>query len=67
MRYGTSYFLSRRAAIYYFSDYESAPVGAAVDRKIAEGLIHIGKPELKPGQTLHVIDSGLRYAIEESR
>jgi hypothetical protein len=26
MRYSTSHFLSRRAAIYYFSDYESAPV-----------------------------------------
>lgn len=65
MTVGTSYFTSRLAAIRYYRDYEDS-VQAAVDavtRKVAEGQIHIGKPTLKTGETLSVIDSGARYAI----
>lgn len=38
----------------------------AVDRKLAEGSIHIGKPPLKDGETLNVIDDGTRYEITEA-
>ncbi len=62
-RFGTSYFPSHYAAIRYFA-YENA-TRATIERKINEGLIHIGKPTLKPGQALLLIDDGLRYAIEE--
>ncbi len=63
---GTSHFVSRDKAIEYYG-YEGGTyraLGIAVDRKVAEGLIHIGKPSLKPGQRLIVIDDGARYAIE---
>lgn len=59
---GTSYFVSAAAAKRYFA-YEGA-TREDIDRKVAEGLIHIGKPTLKPGQLLSVIDNGTRYAIE---
>lgn len=64
---GTSYFVSRSAAIEYYG-YEGGTyraLGIAVDRKIAEGAIHIGKPEIKKGQKLILIDGGTRYAIED--
>lgn len=64
---GTSHFRSRTAAIDYYLDYEENYATAAkeVDRKIADGEIHIGRPDLKPGQRLTLIDSGNRYAIED--
>jgi hypothetical protein len=61
-RIGTSYFVSRQAAVTYYRDYGAT--AANVDRKIAEGGIHVGEPTLKPGETLALIDRGLRYAIE---
>jgi len=66
MRYGTSHFVSHAAAVRYYRDYEGADASRAVQRKLAAGEIHIGKPRLKPGERLHVIDSGTRYAIEEA-
>jgi hypothetical protein len=60
---GTSHFVSKAAAVRYYA-YEHA-TEADIDRKLAEGLIHIGKPELKPGQRLSTIDNGTRYAIED--
>ena len=66
MKIGTSYFVSRAMAVRYYKPYEGgnlADATRAVDRKIAAGQIHIGKPELKPGETLSVIDDGTRYAI----
>jgi hypothetical protein len=62
MTTGTSHFVSKAAALRYFA-YENATM-ASIERKIAEGSIHIGKPELKPGQRLRVIDGGTRYAVE---
>ena len=69
MRVGTSHFVSVRAANLYYLNfgYDSGDVL----RKIAEGEIHIGKPALKPGQRLEIIDSATgrrwdgRYAIVE--
>jgi hypothetical protein len=62
MRIGTSYFVSRNAAIHYYFPFDTT---AAVDRKIAAGEIHIGKPDRPLGCRLIVIDDGRRYAIEE--
>lgn len=63
MKTGTSYFTSKPAAVLYYA-YENA-TEADIDRKIAEGLIHIGKPPLKPGEILSTIDNHARYAIEK--
>lgn len=62
-RWGTSYFVSRAAAVRYYED--QGDDGAAVDQMIAAGTIHIGKPPLKPGQRLSVIAGEGRYQIEE--
>lgn len=66
--WGTSHFVSHSAAVRYYRDYEGSTAEArkAVDRKLREGEIHIGKPVLKPGQRLSMIDSGTRYAIHEN-
>jgi hypothetical protein len=61
---GTSHFVSKSAARRYYA-YEDAKA-ADIDRKISEGLIHIGKPALKQGQRLTLIDGGTRYAIVEA-
>lgn len=59
--FGTSYFVSRPAAIRYYSNYgyESADI----DRMLADGSIHIGRPPHDPRERLIVIDSATRYAI----
>jgi hypothetical protein len=61
-RQGTANFVSKAAAVRYYRDYGFD--AADVDRKIAEGEIHIGKPTLKPGDRLVVVYNGTRYAIE---
>jgi len=58
-RYGTSYFVTRAAAAEYYGSAEEA------SRKLAAGEIHIGKPELKPGERLRLDESEGRYFIEE--
>ncbi len=65
MMTGTSYFKSVTAALRYYRAYGFDE--EAVDQKIAEGEIHIGKPALKPGETLQLIDEGTRYQITEPR
>jgi hypothetical protein len=62
---GTSYFPSIDAAADYYKDYHYTSTRAAVMRKITDGEIHIGKPTLKQGQRLVLVDNGLRYGIEE--
>lgn len=59
---GTSHFVSRGAAVRYYAAYERNP-RQAVKIKLREGLIHIGRPPLKPGERLGVIDDGTRYQI----
>jgi hypothetical protein len=63
MLIGTSYFPSRKAAKQYYV-YEQATY-PDIDRKIAEGLIHIGLPPCQRGQRIVLIDNGTRYAVEE--
>lgn len=61
---GTSHFVSlTKAARYYFA---YGTTLEEVRRKVEAGEIHIGKPTLKPGETLQIIDNGTRYAIEEA-
>jgi len=60
---GTSYFLSIPAAIRYFS-YENT-TRTTINKKIAEGLIHIGQPLVRKNQKLKIIDDGTRYTIVE--
>jgi hypothetical protein len=43
---------------------KDAECRALVDQKLNEGEIHIGKPALKPGQTLSIEDN--RYHITEA-
>lgn len=64
-RTGTSYFKTIRAAEDYYRPYGYANLAQAVHEKIKDGEIHIGQPNLKPGQRLVLIDGGTRYAIEE--
>jgi len=69
MRIGTSHFVSVRAANLYYSHFGYN--NSDVLRKIVDGEIHIGKPNLKPGERLEIIDSATgrrwdgRYAIVE--
>lgn len=65
MMYGTPHFVSVAAAVAYYKPYGYKSTLAAVLRKKQDGEIHIGPPTLKPGQTLRIIDGGLRYAIQE--
>jgi hypothetical protein len=66
MATGTAHFVSIDKAAQYYRDYDHNDGYATVRRKLKEQSIHIGKPELKPGQKLHIIDNGTRYAIEEA-
>lgn len=72
MKTGTCYFPSYGAAMRYYR-YEvlgehpasrTQACRAVVDRKLNEGQIHIGKPALKPGETLSIEDN--RYHINDS-
>lgn len=73
MKTGTCYFPSYGAALRYYRPYEApfaadstresrtAAVRAAVDRKLNSCEIHIGRPAIKPGETLSIEDN--RYHI----
>jgi hypothetical protein len=62
--WGTSYFASKGAAIRYYKPYGYDK--EAVESKIRQGEIHIGRPPVKPGQTLKLIDGATRFAIVEN-
>lgn len=63
MKTGTSYFKDMSAAISYYRVYGTT--ASAAREKVRKGEIHIGKPDLKPGQKLSMTDSGRRYVIED--
>lgn len=63
MTYGTSHFVDMPSAIRYYK--AQGDDAASVRSKLDEGSIHLGKPVLKPGQRLHLLDEGTRYAIIE--
>ena len=60
MLIGTSHFVSLMDAIRYYRPYGFD--ASDVERKIADGEIHIGPPETGKGRLL-TIDCGMRYAI----
>jgi hypothetical protein len=66
MRYGTSHFKSVRAAERYYRQYGRVDVKKEVRRKIDEGLIHIGRPSINPGQSFRW-DSDGRGEISEGK
>lgn len=59
---GTCYFPTKADAIKYYAEYES-DAARAVEIKLKEGSIHIGKPALKPGQKAFIRDH--RWHIED--
>ena len=65
LRLGTPYFVSKAAAVRYYRPYGYDNTRAAVERKLAEGEIHIGMPPLREGQTCYLDPSEGRYIIEE--
>jgi hypothetical protein len=73
MKTGTCYFPSYGAAMRYYRPYcetygttqaRTAATRAMIDQKLNEREIHIGKPELKPGERLSIEDN--RYHITEA-
>lgn len=60
--YGTSHFVSINAAIRYYEPYSDNP-RSSVALKLAGGEIFIGRPLLRHGQTLAVING--RYHVTE--
>jgi hypothetical protein len=62
---GTCYFVSEQAAVSYYVPYCGTRVDAAlaVARKLRAGEIHVGKPQVLPGERLVLIDNRTRYAI----
>lgn len=64
MMIGTSYFVSVAEALRYYRPYGFGM--EAVQRKLADGEIHVGKPPFDPGsQKLVIIDDGSRYGVED--
>lgn len=70
MKTGTCHFPSYGAALRYYRPYcetngttqaRTADTRAMVDQKLNSGEIHIGKPPVKPGETLTIEDN--RYHI----
>jgi hypothetical protein len=76
MKTGTSYFPSYGAALRYYRPYCEVRPGlfpgyvrtqelrALVDAKLNAREIHIGKPDIKPGQRLSIQDN--RWHVEEA-
>jgi len=65
IRRGTCNFVSIAAAVSYYVPYYGCRIEAAlaVARKIREGEIQVGKPQVLPGERLVLIDNRTRYAI----
>jgi hypothetical protein len=60
---GTANFPSIQHAKKHYGMYEGEPL-PIVMQKIEEGLIVIGQPDLKEGETLVMLDRGTRYGIK---
>jgi hypothetical protein len=59
---GTAYFVSFKSAVRYYRGYGFAEPD--VKRKLDLGEFHIGKPEIKDGERLVLLDDGARYGIQ---
>lgn len=60
--WGTSYFVNFASAVRYYKPYGYDKQGVH-GLKVA-GLIHLGKPELKEGEKLILLDDNTRYGIK---
>jgi hypothetical protein len=60
--FGTSYFINQRAITKYYTPYGFD--NAAIQQKLERGEIHIGKPDLRPGDVLKLNKEEGRYFIE---
>ena len=62
MTIGTAHFVSLSKAVRYYRDY-----GFTADDVVAKldaGEFHIGKPTIKEGERLVLLDDGTRYGIQ---
>jgi hypothetical protein len=68
MRIGTAHFVTFLDAQKYYEPYNPGmnryDLAAMIHRKIREGEIHFGPPEVKPGERVSVIPGEGRYQIE---
>lgn len=62
MRTGTHHFINEDAAVRYYKPYGFDRQD--VQRKAVEGEIAYGKPTVRPGERIVLIDGNTRYAIE---
>lgn len=69
IRIGTSHFETLYAARRYYRDYDPSLSPKELNKWVADklnaGEIHIGAPEVKPGQRLSIIPGEGRYQIED--
>ena len=63
--WGTSYFENKQAAVKYYTPYHYSETAAAVERKLADGEIHIGMPKPKLGERVYLNHQEGRYFIED--
>jgi hypothetical protein len=61
---GTCHFVSVALAIRYYRNHGYRDIIGEIDRKLAEGEIHIGKPVISDGEELVLLDNGQRYGIK---
>jgi len=61
---GTAHFRSVHDAVEYYRPYGYEDVKYAVECKLRDGEIHIGRPSVKPGESLRIDEDG-RYWIKE--
>jgi len=62
MIYATCHFVSKHAAVCYYSDYGLDQ--RDIQDKLDEKLIHIGPPKAEEGERIITIDGGTRFAIQ---
>ena len=65
MRYGTSHFVSKDAAVRYYRPYGYNETSRIVEHKLKDGEIHIGEPELKNGETCYLNADEGRYFVTD--
>lgn len=58
----TENFVSKEAALRYYGAQGNVAM-EDIEKKVSDGSIKIGKPELKEGESLLLLDGGARYGI----
>ena len=60
---GTSHFVSFKTAMKHYKAYHFPDTKETVQQMIDSGEISVGKPSVKVGEKVVMIDSGTRYGI----